>query len=167
MHISNVRKITGTDTYLMSDDMLNDAMGVLLKSVKVNTKYSIPYVAGYSIDGKTIYIDSGIPKEYKDGKKIYDIHRYLKIHEIIEKTLLDKFKKNGMTYFYAHQVALRAEKAAVEADGWNWESYNKFCEFYIKSDEHEDIKSIPKHLDLEPYIDSGDKELVKHMKEKM
>ena len=38
--------------------------------MKVNHKYDVPYVAGYSADGRTIYIDRDLTKTFAyDGKR--------------------------------------------------------------------------------------------------
>ncbi len=51
-------------------------------------------------------------------RKALHIESYLNVHEAMEKSLIDEL---GLRYFEAHQIALRQEKAAVEADGQSWE----------------------------------------------
>ncbi len=152
------------DTYHWSDKMMQDVVRALLTAVKINAKFSIPYMAGYSNDGKTIYIDNHVEQYFKDGDDVYDVWRYLAIHETVEKAMQDVFK---LKYFLAHQIALRIERAAVEADGLDWKVYDANAKKYIKRIEEEDIGDIPHDLDLQPYIDSSDKELICYMKAKM
>ena len=62
------------------------------RMAKVNTipiinKYDVPYLGGYSQDGKKVYIDRHIPLKFM-GK---DIGPLIRIHEVAEKALLDLF----------------------------------------------------------------------------
>jgi hypothetical protein len=50
-------------------------------------------------------------------------YRFLIVHEAVEKALLDEL---GLHYLHAHQIALRIERAAVEAEGFAWRDYNAF-----------------------------------------
>ena len=87
------------------------------------------------------------------------------IHEIVEKLFLNNFKLN---YLEAHNIALRFEKCYVDTDNEiTWNEYNKFCNHFITEDEDEKIIKIPKDLDLRPYEDSKDWNLIKRMKAKM
>ena len=152
-------------TYLYSDDMLSDAVEQLVKDVKVNNKYDIPYVAGYNTVGDTVYIDKDVPKSFraKDGKK-YSLYKYLITHEVVEKVFEETLKLN---YFFAHQIALRIERQAVEADGWSWDEYDELMQQYIKEVAHEKINIVPIDIDFQPYKDSKDYKLIEHMKSKM
>ena len=90
----------------------------------INRMYQVGYGAGYSIDDepKTVYIDCRLPKEFLlDGKWI-KTDKYLYIHEVTEKHLMDEY---GFKYQHAHEMATRAERKAVEADGVNWNTYQK------------------------------------------
>ena len=90
---------------------------VVRRAKKIDRKHDIPYLAGYSQDGKTIYIDRHMPKTMKyDGREI-DTDRYLILHEEVEKTLIDQL---NLHYLHAHQIASRAEQAAVRAAGIRW-----------------------------------------------
>jgi hypothetical protein len=57
---------------------------------------------------------------------------------------------------HAHQIALRAEKAAVEAAGVSWDVYNRFMKRYEKPIDAEKLVSVPPDLDLTPYRDEKD-----------
>jgi hypothetical protein len=79
-------------------------------SQTLDRKHDIPYLAGYSKDGKTIYIDRHMPSSFRyDGRDI-NTDRYLILHEEVEKTLIDRL---NLHYLHAHQIATRAEQAAV------------------------------------------------------
>src|SRR5258706_10288744 len=62
----------------------------------INTEFDIPYLGGYSCDGKTIYFDRHLPKmvtiERDGSKKTFDPIQFLKLHESLEKTLIDQLK---------------------------------------------------------------------------
>ena len=137
------------------------AVKELISSVKVNETYDIPYTAGYSEDGKTIYFDKDLPKVMKmEGQ---DIKQFVILHEIVEKQLLNA---KDIKYDQAHQLALRIEKAAVEESGISWAKYQGLWEKYIKDIEHQSIDKLPPDLDLEPYKDDHDVRLLKLMKGK-
>lgn len=126
----------------------------------VDRDHDIPYLAGYSLDGKTIYIDRHLPQSLKFKGKVFDIDRYLILHEAIEKTLLMNL---GLHYQHAHQVALRTEQAAVRMSGLSWAVYDKFMSKYIKQDADERLTKVPADLDLKPYIDEHDDDLLIRM----
>lgn len=149
--------------WIISDDILRDAVKHLTDSVEVSTKYDVPYVAGYSDDGKTVYIDKDLPLQATLGGKKVDLTPYLVLHEVIEKTLLDNFK---VVYQLAHQIALRLEQDAVEADGIDWDEYSSFYSKWIKKIGDEEVENPPPNFDLTPYKDEDDEtELKKLTKE--
>ena len=139
--------------WLVSHTILDLAVKSILKCRKVDRTYDIPYVGGYSRDGKTIYIDRHLPKYYSTKDRKINIHRFIILHEVIEKTLIDEL---GLHYQFAHQIALRAEQAAVRADGISWSSYDKFTQKYIKQIGDERLKKVPANLDTKPYRDEYD-----------
>lgn len=122
--------------------------------VKVDKSHDVPYVAGYSKDGKTIYID----RHVKLNMNGTDITPFLLVHEKTEKALLDNF---DLDYMQAHHVALHAEKRAVEHAGLDWKKYSDFIDPFIKKLGHEKLDDVPKDLDLEPYKDENDPEYKK------
>lgn len=128
--------------------------------VKIDHTYDIPFIAGYSRDGKTIYIDRHFPE--KMGK--VDIVPYLLTHEKTEKALIDVF---GLDYQQAHHLATHAERVHTDKDGIDWEKYEKHCTSYEKPLDHEKIERVPRDLDLTPYRDEKDpdyQKLVSKMK---
>ena len=146
--------------WFVSSLMLDRALDAILRRIRIDRRHDIPYLAGYNIDGTIIYIDRHVPKSFTfRGRKIVT-DRYLILHESVEKTLIDQL---DLHYQHAHQIALRAEEAAVTADKVSWRSYDKFMQKYIKQLEDERIKKLPTDLDLKPYRDEHDKELLKRM----
>ena len=89
------------------------------QSVKIDKNYDIPYVAGYSKNGKTVYIDRHLTTMDDDT----DITPYLIVHEKTEKALIDIF---GLTYQAAHHIAMQQEKEAVLKANINWNKYEEF-----------------------------------------
>jgi hypothetical protein len=142
---------------LMMDRALD---AVVRRAKKVDRNHDIPYLAGYSNDGKTIYIDRHMPKVWNyQGRKI-DTDRYLILHEEVEKTLIDQL---GLHYLHAHQIATRAEQAAVRAAGISWSDYDDFMQKYVKEIGDERLTKIPADLDCKPYRDEHDYELLQRM----
>ena len=141
--------------------MLKAAVDAILASTRLDRSYDIPYLAGYSRDGKTIYIDKDLPKSFSANGVRVAVDRFLILHEAVEKTLLDSL---GLVYQHAHQIALRAEQAAVRAAGVSWRQYDRFMARYIK--EADDvIDRLPPDLDIKPYRDEHDVKLLKRMRD--
>ena len=111
--------------WYVSSLMMDRALDAICRRVKkLDRNHDIPYLAGYSLDGKTIYIDRHMPQSFKfRGRKI-DTDRFLILHEEVEKTLIDQL---GLHYLHAHQIATRAEEAAVRAAGITWRDYDRSC----------------------------------------
>jgi len=61
------------------------------------------------------------------------------------------------------QIALRTEQSAVKGDGLSWGEYNEFMNGLIKEVSKEQIKKVPKDLDLTPYEDEKDYKLLQTM----
>ncbi len=152
-------RISRDDT-LVSEKMLRDAVHKILTKVKLDRSWDIPYLAGYSRSGRTIYIDRHLPKYLKFKGKTYNVDPFLILHESVEKSLLDEL---GLHYQHAHQIALRAEEAAVRAAGIKWRVYDRFMQQYIKCAGHENLRKIPPELDIKPYHDEKDTALLLKM----
>jgi hypothetical protein len=149
--------------WFVSNLMMDRALEAILRRVKkLDRAHDIPYLAGYSQDGKTIYIDRHMPPsfEYK-GQKI-ETDRFLILHEEVEKTLIDHL---GLHYLHAHQIALRAEQAAVRAAGIEWRDYDRFMQRYVKKFGDERLTKVPANLDTKPYRDEHDTDLLRRMAE--
>lgn len=126
------------------------------RSYKVVRSYDIPYVAGYSKDAKTVFIDRHFKKMMDD----IDVEPYVFVHEKTEKALIDVF---GIHYQDAHKIATQIEKMTVEKDGINWKKYEKFVMDQYKHIYHEQLNKIPKELDLTPYQDEKEFKILKAM----
>jgi hypothetical protein len=149
--------------WYISTLMMDRALDAVVRRVKnFDRKHDIPYLAGYSRDGKTIYIDRHMPKTlHYDGRTI-NTDRYLILHEEVEKTLIDQL---NLHYLHAHQIASRAEQAAVRAAGIPWSLYDDFMQKNVKHIGDERLEKIPGDLDLKPYRDEHDYDLVERMLE--
>lgn len=123
-----------------------------LKDKNIDGDFDIPYVAGYSADGHTLYMDKDVPEEYWP---------HIAVHEAVEKALEDDL---GEDYFVAHQHALKYERAAVEKAGLEWNKYNAEINPLVKKDEHKSLTKTPSDLDLKPYEDEKDYERIKRIR---
>ncbi|MGA8614140.1 MAG: hypothetical protein WB760_21185 [Xanthobacteraceae bacterium] len=147
--------------WYVSSLMMDRALDAVVRRVKkLDRKHDIPYLAGYSLDGKTIYIDRHMPKLFKFRSRVVETDRFLILHEEVEKTLIDQL---GLHYLHAHQIATRAEEAAVRAAGVEWHDYDRFMQKYVKHIGDERLTKVPKDLDLKPYRDEHDDDLLSRM----
>ena len=154
-----------TNDGLVSSKMLIKSVEEILKRVHLDREHDIPYLAGYSTDRSKIYIDRHLQKVYQDkaGHR-HEVDRFLILHEATEKAMIDTW---NLHYQHAHQIALRAEEAAVRAAGLEWREYDHFMQQWIKLADSEKITKVPAHLDLTPYLDENDTELIKVMQRAM
>jgi hypothetical protein len=147
--------------WFVSTLMMDRALDAIVRRVKnLDRNHDIPYLAGYSKDGKTIYIDRHMPKSFRYQGREIDTDRYLILHEEVEKTLIDQLR---LHYLHAHQIASRAEQAAVRAAGISWRDYDRFMQDNVKLIGDERLTKVPADLDLKPYRDEHDWDLVKRM----
>jgi hypothetical protein len=147
--------------WYVSNLMMDRALDAIMRRVKhLDRKHDIPYLAGYSLDGKTIYIDRHMPKSFKFRDRVIETDRFLVLHEEVEKTLIDQL---GLHYLHAHQIATRAEEAAVRAAGISWRAYDRFMQKYVKRDGSERLTRVPADLDTKPYRDEHDLDLLRRM----
>jgi hypothetical protein len=147
--------------WYVSNLMMERALDAVMRRVrKLDRRHDIPYLAGYSLDGKTIYIDRHMPKSFKFRGRGIETDRFLILHEEVEKTLIDQL---GLHYLHAHQIATRAEEAAVRAVGLEWSAYDRFMQKYVKRIGDERLTKVPKDLDLKPYRDEHDYDLLQRM----
>ena len=120
----------------------------------INRKHDIPYLAGYSENGKTIYLDRKFKPLMADGT---DVTPFLIIHERAEKAALTLLK---LRYQDANKIATYLEHKAVILAGIDWKKYSDFLYPYINKTDRLKIRNVPKDLDLRPYTDEHD---VKHL----
>src|SRR5579871_5926511 len=102
----------------IEDLVLLDVVQAIRRRVRiVNREYDVPYIAGYSVDGHTVFIDRHLPRSFRWLTRTVRLHSFLLTHEIVEKALLDELR---LHYLHAHQIAVRAERDAVKAAGVPW-----------------------------------------------
>lgn len=155
-------KLKAHDWYI-SSLMLDRALDAILRRVKnLDREHDIPYLAGYSQDGKTIYIDRHLPRSFTFRGRTIEVDRFLILHEEVEKTLIDQL---GLHYMHAHQIATRAEEAAVHAQKITWQAYDRFMQKYVKAIGDERLSKVPVDLDLKPYRDYHDYDLLRQMEQ--
>lgn len=155
-------KLKAPDWYI-SSLMMDRALDAILRRVKkLDRKHDIPYLAGYSQDGKTIYIDRHLPKSFTFRGRTIEVDRFLILHEEVEKTLIDQL---DLHYLHAHQIATRAEEAAIHAQRITWKAYDRFMQKYVKKIGDERLTKVPADLDLKPYRDYHDYDLLQRMEQ--
>jgi hypothetical protein len=143
-----------TWTEEISGPLMGDLLdAVLSRPTKISRQYDIPYVAGYSRDGRTIFIDRHMPRSHRFHGGDVDTDQFIALHEIVEKALLDQLR---LHYLHAHQIALRTEQAPVRAAGISWRDYDRFTKKNSKKIEREKLARVPGSLDLTPYVDEDD-----------
>lgn len=154
-----------TNDTLVSSQMLTKSVSEILKRVHLDRDHDIPYLAGYSVDRSRIYIDRHLQKVFTDhlGHR-HEVDKFLILHEATEKAMIDSW---GLHYQHAHQIALRAEEAAVRAAGIEWRDYDRFMQQWIKRADSDKVTKVPANLDLTPYLDENDHDLIKAMRRVM
>ncbi|WP_292317281.1 hypothetical protein [Mesorhizobium sp.] len=140
--------------------VLSDVVAALNRRVIISHEFDIPYIAGYSIDAKTVYIDRHLPRTLKAKNKDVRIEPFLVCHEIVEKALLDELQ---LHYLHAHQIASRIERDAVRTSGIRWMDYQRFMKRHEKAIDEETLKKVPADLDLTPYKDLEDYALLQQL----
>jgi len=144
--------------------MMDQAVRSIRARIHLERRYDIPYLAGYSRDGHVIFIDRHMPKRFVWRRQSIATDPFLIVHEAVEKSLIQLL---GLHYLHAHQIALRAEQAAVRAAGIEWQAYDDFMQQYIKVIGDESLKRVPDNLDLTPYRDSHDAAELRRMRRTM
>lgn len=128
----------------IEDDVLLDVVQAIKRRVRVvSREYDVPYIAGYSVDGHTVFIDRHLPKSFRWLTKTVKVDLFLLTHEIVEKALLDELR---LHYLHAHQIAVRAERDAVKAAGVSWWVYQRFMKKYEKPIEEEKLAALLRRL---------------------
>jgi hypothetical protein len=131
---------------------LVDAEDMLDGEVKVDQDHDVPFCAGMSTDGKTMYVDHSI--DLKRG--VIDRTKPTMVHEVVEFLLITYFK---MKYLEAHNLAIAAEQACVRAQGIPDHTYNKLWDEDIRRvGSRGKYTNIPKDLQTQQYQQEGTKE---------
>jgi hypothetical protein len=148
-------------------EQFRQALEFCFRLSTIDNSFDVPFVAGYAKnDGHYIFIDRYIPAEGKSRGVFMPVFKFLNVHELVEKALLDEYE---LTYMSAHQVAQRAERAVAASIGVRWEIYDEFIDQAAGEMEKHRMSRISDRLDLQPYLSYDDSEsidLVKEMKAK-
>jgi len=68
----------------VADDVLLDVVRAIRRRVRiVSREYDVPYIAGYSVDGHTVFIDRHLPKSFRWPMKTVHVDPFLLTHEIV------------------------------------------------------------------------------------
>jgi hypothetical protein len=145
----------------IADEVLLDAVKAIRRRMRVvSWDYDIPYIAGYSNDGRKVYIDRHLPHTFRTLFRTVRVEPFLVTHEVVEKALLDELR---LHYLHAHQIAVRTERDAVTAAGVSWRVYQRFMKRYERVIEEESLQKVPSDLDLTPYRDEKDFALLRRL----
>jgi hypothetical protein len=136
------------------------AISEILKRVRVDRRWDIPYLAGYSRAGRTIFIDRNLPKTFAYRGRRVKIDPFLVLHEAVEIAMLDKL---DIRYDHAHQIALLVERSAVQEAGIEWVPYHEFMLTHIRRLASKRLTRVPRNLNLSPYLDEEDLSLLHAM----
>jgi hypothetical protein len=146
----------------LNKDIFSDAVDKILQKWTFNFDYDIPYLCGYSVNGKIIYFDRHLPLVVIYQNKEYSITKALAVHESDEKANEDHYPE--LSYQDCHQMALRKELNYVETIlKLPIDIYNEHCDKYIKIAGSEKLEKIPLDLDLKPYKNEEDWIKIKQM----
>lgn len=132
------------------------------RDVKVSTDYDIKYTGGYSLDGKTIYLDEHFPRKLMvEGKEVDTVISIGLHHELPEKWMSDEAHE----YPYAHEIATGIEKEYVKSLGVTWKGYCDAVDKNLRMVYSNKLKKSPPSLDLAPYLYCRDREALKEIRE--
>jgi hypothetical protein len=160
-HPSAPHKKLKLPEWYVSDLMLERALDAIIRRLtRLDREHDIPYLAGYSRDGTIIYIDRHMPTAFTHKGRTVETDRFLILHEEVEKTMIDRL---NLHYLHAHQIATRVEKEAVTACGVSWSDYDDFMQENVKYVGDKRLTKVPADLDLKPYRDEHDTELLERM----
>lgn len=130
---------------------------ILSRGFAVNYDYDVPYLGGYSLDGRTVYIDCDTPISVPHHRakiliRPIGIASGICVHEHWEKTAMMTY---GWNYERSHMLANRAEDYFVKNNlNMKLELYNAIWDPLVKIAEHKlhrkDI-NLPPDLDRMPY----------------
>jgi hypothetical protein len=121
-----------------------------------NVSQQVPYIAGADQHDNTVNIDPAMPKydpDFVDKNGVMgDMHKYIKVHELEEKKLID----GGMSYEDAHKQATQIEEGQITQDGLPLDPYRKVIADVNKVTEKEHPAHPPGDLMQQPYAQNGD-----------
>ena len=125
-------------------------------SYQINKDYDIPYVGGYSRDGKIIYIDKNLPETFitSTGEE-HSLHYFLTIHEITEVGLM---QTDEYSFNEAHKIAVEIEVASLFKNNVPVDEYYGHIFKYTQaaiSKYKSGMSTLPIDLDMRPYIEDN------------
>lgn len=131
----------------------------------INREYDIPYIAGISSDGKTLYVDRRVDVGHLlIGDRHEDVEEELWLHEGGERVFIVFF---GDDYETAHRLITIEEHRMVTARGIDWDAYVGAFRHLSDALSHESITSVPRDLFLVPYAEGGDPGLLRRVQRAM
>ena len=134
--------------------MMDRALDAICRRVKkFDRKHDIPYRPATASTARRSTSIAICPASFKFKGRTINTDRFLVLHEEVEKTLIDQL---GLHYLHAHQIATRAEEAAVRAAGLEWRDCDRFTQKFIKRIGDERLSKVPRDLDTKPYRDEHD-----------
>lgn len=159
--MTRLKKVTvPADDTLVSDAIIQQVVEAVMANVKVDRTYDVPYLGGSSRSG-TVYIDRRLPRSFRSNGRRVSADPFIILHEAIERAVGDRLR---LRYQLAHQIALRAEEAAVRGAGISWHDYNAFMRKYEEVAQAS-FSRLPPDLDLKPYRDENDTALLRRIRE--
>jgi len=136
----------------------------------LNRNYAVPYFAGLSEDGATLYINQGAPDTFKlsDGRTA-DYSASLARHEVVEWWLMQRL---GWDYFKAHDYAWTADSlkfCAEYGQGFDdeWQAFAEIQSVASEKQARNLVAKFPPDLYLGPYesdIDAQDQQLISRLR---
>ena len=150
-----ILQVKGNEVYYSSKLIGQVKLTKSGKDIKVSTNYDIKYTGGYSLDGKTVYLDEHFPPVLNVAGKQIDARKTIGLHhELPEKWMADE----DYEYPYAHEVATGIEKKYVESLGVTWQDYCREVDKNLRQVYRRTLEKSPPSLDLAPYLYCRDRE---------
>ncbi len=147
--------VKGNEVYFSGKLIGNVKLTKSGKDVRVSSDYDIKYTGGYSLDGKTVYLDEHFPPILNVAGKQIDARKTIGLHhELPEKWMADE----DYEYPYAHEVATGIEKKYVESLGVTWQDYCREVDKNLRQVYRRTLEKSPPSLDLAPYLYCRDRE---------
>ena len=148
--------------FVANSRVLDEAAMAIIKSVRIDRSYDVPYVGSCNLSGDVIYIDYELPQHITSKGVRYDTDRYIVMHEVVEMLFEHQLK---FSYRDAHQIATQAERALVMSDGLSWAVYSRFCSKWVaKIGGRKSYPNPPPDIDLQPEIDCEDQTVLRQMR---
>jgi hypothetical protein len=118
--------------------------------IKVNRDYDVPELAGYSIDGQTIYVHREIQTylALPSGKKM-NIIMPVVVHEVVEKSIMDKL---GFSYIPAHYMAFAAEHRYLKERGHTPAELKLYDDYFLHLEK--ELRTPARLTKLPPDLDT-------------